>query len=145
MGKQVNYEMSYDSFLQLAQFALDAGCMIIRNNHSEEKQIPCKDISAVTTDCQNYYFYIPELYPIHEIQHKKDSNGKYYVADTMFGPFSLALIEASYSTEVGKQARVYVTTGYYDKSEMWFERPDLLTKTYDRIARKAKKLAQRIL
>ena len=145
MGKQVNYEMNYDSFLQLAQFALEAGCMIIRNDHSEEKQIPRKDISAVTPDCHNYYFYIPELYPIRKIKHRKDCNGTYYLADTLFSPFSLALIEASFSTAVVKQARVYVTTGYYDKNETWFARPDLLTKTYDRIARKAKKLAQRIL
>lgn len=142
MGKQVNYEMNYDSFLQLAQFALDAGCMIIRNDHSEEKQIPCRSISVVTPDCHNYYFYIPELYPIHKIQHQKDCNGKYHLADTVFSPFSLAVIEASFSAAV---SRVYVTTGYYDENETWVARPDLLTKMYDRIARKAKKLAQRIL
>ena len=43
------------------------------------------------------------------------------------------------------QARIYVTTGYYDENGNWIARPELLTKTYDKIARRARKLAQKII
>ena len=33
----------------------------------------------------------------------------------------------------------------YDENENWIARPELLTKTYEKIARRARKLAQKII
>ena len=145
MGKQVNYAMDYEAFLQLAQFALDLGCMIIRNDHTQKPSYPSAEISAVIPECQTYLFYLPELYPMDQIEHGKDYGGKYYLANTFSGPFSIAIIEAGFSIGESGRARVYVTTGFYDKDGNWIARPERLTKIYDRIARKARKLAKRIL
>ena len=76
MGKQINYYMDYESFLQLAQTALDAGCLILKGVYTEEKQNPCEDISVITPDCNRYYFYLPEL---GNVAYKIDSRGLYYI------------------------------------------------------------------
>lgn len=133
MGKQVNYTMNHATFLQLAQFALDLGCMIIRADHTEEPSYPSADIAVVAPECQNYLFYLPELYPMDQIKHAKDRGGKYYLADTFSSLFSLSIIEAGLY-------RVYVTTGFYDADGKWLARPEKLTRIYDKIARKARKL-----
>lgn len=143
MGKQLNYIMNYESFLELAQYALDLGCQIICNDHLDEKAYPCVDLSCVVSNYTHYYFYIPELFPAENIEHGKDCNGKYYLCTAE--PFELALIEASFSCHPSDRARIYVKTGYYDDNEVWTARSELLTKTYEKIARKARKLAQRIV
>jgi len=61
------------------------------------------------------------------------------------GPFSLSLIEASFSRNDKEKARIYVTTGFYDEYGNWIVRPELLTKTYEKLARRARKLAQKII
>ena len=91
------------------------------------------------------YFYIPQLYPLDKITHRTNCYGEYYLDDTFFSPFSLSLIEAEFSRNDTDQARIYVTTGYYDENESWIARPELLTKTYEKLARRARKLAQKII
>ena len=144
MGKQVNYIMNYESFLQLAQYALEIGCLIICNNHTKEPSYPCADISAVVPEYHNYCFYLPELYPVEKITHGRDCYGAYYLS--YYGTeFSLSIIEAGFSRNETDQTRIYVTTGMYDENKNWIPRPELLTKTYDKIAQKARKLAQQII
>lgn len=140
MGKQVNYYMNYESFLQVAQTALDAGCLIIRRDHTDEKQLPMADISAVIPECNFYYFYLPEL---GELEYKTDIYGKYYLNAS--GKLELAIIEAGFSKHPADQARIFITTGYYDEYEKWIPRSERLTKVYEKLARKAKKVAQKIL
>ena len=145
MGKQLNYIMNYESFLQLSQYALELGCMIICNGNTKAPSLPSAELSVVVPDHNRYCFYIPELYPADKIAHGRNCYGEYYLADTFVGPFSLSFIEAGFSLNDTDQARVYVTTGYYDENENWIARPELLTKTYDKIARRARKLAQKII
>ena len=145
MGKQLNYIMDYESFKKLSQYALELGCMILYKDFTKEPSLPSTDLSVVVPDYNGYYFYIPELYPSNKITHAISCNGWYYLKDDLFGPFSLSLIEASFSRNDTDQARIYVTTGYYDENENWIARPELLTKTYEKIARRARKLAQKII
>ena len=145
MGKQLNYVMDFESFKKLSQYALELGCLILYKDHTEKPSLPSSDLSIVIPQYNSYYFYIPELYPSNKITHDISCNGRYYLKDDLFGPFSLSLIEASFSRNNTEQERIYVTTGYYDENENWIARPELLTKTYEKIARRARKLAQKII
>ena len=145
MGKQLNYVMDFESFKKLSQYALELGCLILYKDHTEKPSLPTSDLSIVIPQYNSYYFYIPELYPSNKITHGIDCYGRYYLKDDLFGPFSLSLIEASFSRNNTEQERIYVTTGYYDENENWIARPELLTKTYEKIARRARKLAQKII
>ncbi len=140
MGKQVNYYMNYESFLQVAQAAIDSGCLIIRREHSEEIIKPTSDISVVTPECSTYFFYLPEL---GELAYKTDIHGKYFI-DYSFNQTGLAVIEASFSKNSETRARLYVMTGFYDQDGHWVARSERITKVYDKLARKAKKVAQRV-
>ena len=145
MGKQLNYVMDFESFKKLSQYALELGCLILYKDHTEKPSLPSADLSIVIPQYNSYYFYIPELYPSNKITHGIDCYGRYYLKDDLFSPFSLSLIEASFSRNNTEQERIYVTTGYYDENENWIARPELLTKTYEKIARRARKLAQKII
>ena len=145
MGKQLNYVMDFESFKKLSQYALELGCLILYKDHTEKPSLPTSDLSIVIPQYNSYYFYIPELYPSNKITHGIDCYGRYYLKDDLFGPVSLSLIEASFSRNNTEQERIYVTTGYYDENENWIARPELLTKTYEKIARRARKLAQKII
>ena len=145
MGKQLNYVIDFESFKKLSQYALELGCLILYKDHTEKPSLPSSDLSIVIPQYNSYYFYIPELYPSNKITHGINCYGKYYLKDDLFGPFSLSLIEASFSRNNTEQERIYVTTGYYDENGNWIARPELLTKTYEKIARRARKLAQKII
>ena len=145
MGKQLNYVMDFESFKKLSQYALELGCLILYKDHTEKPSLPSSDLSIVIPQYNSYYFYIPELYPSNKITHGINCYGRYYLKDDLFSPFSLSLIEASFSRNNTEQKRIYVTTGYYDENENWIARPELLTKTYEKIARRARKLAQKII
>ncbi len=145
MGKQLNYIIDYESFKKLSQYALELGCMILYKDSTKEPSLPSTDLSVVVPDYNSYYFYIPQLYPLDKITHRTNCYGEYYLDDTFFSPFSLSLIEAEFSRNDTDQARIYVTTGYYDENESWIARPELLTKTYEKLARRARKLAQKII
>ena len=145
MGKQLNYIMDYESFKKLAQYALELGCMILYGNAKKAPSLPSADLSIVIPDDNFYYFYIPELYPSDKITHGMNCYGKYYLEDKHFKPFSLSLIEASFSRNDTDRARIYVTSGIFDENENWIARPELLTKTYEKIARRARRLAQKII
>lgn len=145
MGKQVNYYMDYESFLKIAQAALDEGCLILTKKHTPEPPIPHNSISAITEDQTSYYFYLPEL---GELEYGIDKFGNYYV-QTVGAPLSIATIEASYSKYHDKTngdapfenyARLYIQTGYY-KNHEWIPRSERITKVYDKLAGMARKLA----
>lgn len=136
MGKQITYYMERESFLVLAQAALDEGLLILKNGYTEEPQEPCADLSAID-DCTEYYFYLPEIAPL---THTHTAYG-YYVNSFSY-PSCLAIIEAGYSKKASsiKESRIYVQTGTYNDDE-WIPRPEKITKIYNKLVRKVKKLA----
>ena len=141
MGKQLNYIMTYESFLQLAQTATDAGFLILRREYTTEPQIPSSDLSVITPECRSYLFYLPELA---ELTFKASINGLYY-PDYGFNPLGLAMIEAGFSCHSSDRARIYVMTGFYDENGQWIARSEQMTKAYAKIERKARKLAERVI
>ena len=93
----------------------------------------------VVPDQYSYFFHLPEAGPL-------------AILDTPYGPrvedgYSAtgnAVIEAGFSrlNEGGPtRSRLFVISGYYDGEEVWVPRPDCMTKLYDRLARRVKKLA----
>ena len=136
MGKQITYYMDRESFLVLAQAALDEGLLILKNDYTETPQEPCRDLSVID-DCTEYYFYLPEIAPL---THTHTAYG-YYVNSYSY-PSCLAIIEAGYSKKADsiRESRIYVQTGTYNDGE-WIPRNEKLTKIYNKLVRKVKKLA----
>lgn len=93
MGRQINYWMDYKSFLNVAQTAVECGCIIVRNDINVKKPVQSKDISIVTEDCKNYFFYLPEA---GRMNFKKYNDGR-EVADKGFTETGNAVIEAGFS------------------------------------------------
>ncbi|MCI8653782.1 MAG: hypothetical protein HFF11_08840 [Angelakisella sp.] len=142
MGKQINYYLGYEPFLELARLAAESGCVIVRCHYDREKQrwSVCQGgPEVVVPDQYSYFFHLPEAGPL-------------AILDTPYGPrvedgYSAtgnAVIEAGFSrlNEGGPtRSRLFVISGYYDGEEVWVPRPDCMTKLYDRLARRVKKLA----
>lgn len=153
MGKQFNYWMDYDSFLLVAQKAVDLGCTIVKVDLGLGKVIESRDASIITPYGKfkriDYYFHLPEAGAIKVLI----ANGKEYL-DYSFTAYN-ALIEAGYSFMVNEptgidgtrwkkeihRARIYCTTGCYDENENYIPRPDCLTKVYNSLVRYIKKVA----
>ena len=154
MGKQINYWMDYDSFLLLAQKALDLGCRIVKEDLDAGKVTQSNDIGIVTPYGKykriGYYFHLPEAGEIKVGLY----NGMERI-DSGFSATGNAVIEAGYSfiwkepegacgtREIKelRRARIYCITGYYDENGAYIPRPDCLTRVYNALARYVKKLA----
>ena len=133
MGKQINYHMKYESFLVVAQSALDKGCVIFKEYGGRVLQ--SKDISIVTRDCRDYYFHLPEA---GEVKWKlwNTLKGDIERIDRVYTSTGNSIIEAGFGG-----SRLYVISGYYDDDEIWIPRPDCITKVYHSLVRVVKKVA----
>lgn len=136
MGKQINYYMGFKNFIKVAQFALDLGCVICRE---ENKKIICSDhIDIVTPSVKRYFFYLPEAGELHvRTENGREEIGGYNASGNV-------LIEAGFSyvkhdRKTITRGRLFSITGYYDESGNWMGQPECVKKAYDKIARKVKK------
>lgn len=143
MGKQVNYWMDYDSFLLVAQKAIELGCTIVKEDFALGRVIESSDVSIVTLGNIYYYFHVLEAGDI-EIEM---INGQERLKRS-FSASGNAIIEAGYSFIVNepkkkeiRRARIYCTTGYYDDKGVYIPRPECSTKVYNSVARYVKKVA----
>mgnify|MGYP006928123394 CR=1 FL=1 len=154
MGKQINYWMDYDSFLLVAQKAVDLGCTIVKEDRDCGRVTESREIGMITpykNRCSaSYYFHLQEAGEI-EIQ---TVNGKEFLCHG-FNAGGNAVIEAGFSvikdepTGVCKtkrkkeihRARLYCITGYYDENGEYIPRPECLTKVFDSLVRYVKKIA----
>lgn len=139
MGKQINYWMEYDSFLYVAKTAIEQGCTIFREH--DGKVVQSKDLSIVTSDWYNYYFHLPTAGKV-AIETLADGRE---VLDRFFSTSGNAIIEAGFSRFFEDKritgSRLYAAGGYYNDIGEWIPRPDSLTKLYNSLARKVKKVA----
>lgn len=139
MGKQINYWIDYEDFLEIAQTALDCGCIIIRS--SSEKMMYGQSLHIVTEEICQYYFYLPEA-------GKMMSQQIPFPAEQVIGYNAAGntVIEAGFSfiNEKEKEitrSRLFTTSGYYDETGEFIVRPECLTKVYHKLVRTAKKVA----
>lgn len=142
MGRQINYYMEHESFLQVAQLALDCGCEIIKEdlNVRPTTVIRTRDISTITPNDWMFWFYVPEA---GKLEIKTDERGER--VDHGFCESGNALIEAgvSYIREDERQirrSRLYVQSGYFDGSDVWIPRPKCVDAVYNKLVRRVKKL-----
>lgn len=144
MGKQLNYWMDYDSFVLLAKKALELGFVIYRRKADKNgKLVFGTNIDVVTKDEKDYFFHLPDAGEIVI----SVCNGRETVNNGI-GKGSNVIIEAGYSYVNDKhkvkqitRSRIYCTTGYYDDNGVFVERPEVLTKAYNSLARYTRKLA----
>lgn len=134
--------MGYEPFLELAKLAAESGCVIVRCGYDREKErwSVCQGgPEVVVPDQYSYFFHLPEAGPLE-------------VRDTPYGPrvwdgynaTGNAVVEAGFSRvndDGPTRSRLFVISGYYDDEGVWVPRPDGLTKLYEKLARRAKKLA----
>lgn len=144
MGKQISYWMEYESFLLVAQKAIDLGCIIVKEDDKTGKVIESRDIAIVTPDKTGYYFHLPEA---GEIKIEKGVDGSECV-ERGYSASENSLIEAGFSRIINEperkvvtRSRIYCITGYYDDNGEYIPRPDCLTKVYNSLARFVKKVA----
>jgi len=141
LGKQINYWMDYENFILLAEKALELGCIIYRRRADEQGKIVYgNDISIVTANVSDYYFYFPQAGKI--------------VIDIINGRECIstihdsgqAIIEAGFSIihqEKKKitRSRLWCSSGFYREDGEYINRSEDLTKVYNSLARYVKKLA----
>lgn len=113
MGKQINYYMGFKDFIKVAQFALDLGCVICRE---ENKKIICSNqINIVTPSVKRYFFYLPEAGDLRvRTENGREEIGGYNASGNV-------LIEAGFSyvkhdRKTITRGRLFSITGYYDES-----------------------------
>lgn len=138
LGKQINYWMGYKDFLQIAQTALNCGCVIVKTVN--KKLVYGKSLDMVTKQESFYYFYVPEAgeLTVRSIYGRETIGG--------YNSSGNVVIEAGFSVQKDDQklitrSRLYVSTGYYDEHENFIARPDCVTKIYNKLVRMVKKLA----
>ncbi len=139
MGKQINYWLKYEEFLQIAQAALDYGCVIVKPDLGKIKYGQTLDI--ITEDKCRYYFYLPEAGTLmaQPIPFQSEPVIGYNAAGN-------TVIEAGFSfihdneKEITR-SRLFVISGYYDESGEYITRPECLTRIYHKLVRIVKKTA----
>ena len=139
MGKQINYWLKYEEFLQIAQVALDCGCIIIKPDSEKIKYGRSLDI--ITEDKCRYYFYLPEAgsLMVQEIPFQGGQMTGYNAAGN-------TVIEAGFSfihnneKEITR-SRLFAISGYYDETGEYIARPECLTRIYHKLVRIVKKTA----
>lgn len=144
MGRQINYYMEHESFLQIAQLALEFGCEIVKNDLKSRPAtvVRTRDISAITPSDWILWFYVPEA-------------GSLAVTTTDIGECvdhgytesGSALIEAGVSLilkdeKIIRQNRLFVISGYYGISGEWIPRPKCVEAIYGKLMRRVKKLTE---
>ena len=72
--------------------ALTLGCIIVKSDMNTRKVVQSTDISIVTKDCFNYYFYLPSAGPL-KIKKYEECE----MVDRLFNETGNAVIEAGYS------------------------------------------------
>lgn len=139
MEKQINYWLGYEDFLQIAQVALDSGCIIIRPDF--EKLIYGQTLDMITENKRQYYFYLPEAGKL--MAQQIPLQGRQAIGYNAAGN---TVIEAGFSfvhDEKKKitRSRLFVISGYYDENRDYIARPECLTKMYHKLVRVVKKKA----
>lgn len=138
MGKQINYYMGFDDFRKLAQYALDIGCVIWKQ---EKAKIVCgNSVDIVVPDRFQYYFSLPEAEKviIHILDSKRRIGG--------YDQSGNVVIEAKLSRiwhdrkEIAR-GRLFLISGYYDAQGKWIDCPECMKKIYEQLKRKVKKVA----
>lgn len=138
MGKQMKYYMEFNAFRQLAQYALDIGCMICKQ---ENGKIVCSNsVDIIMPDYKKYFFYFPEAGNLHiQLQDNKEQIGGYNISGNV-------VIEANFSRiwhdrkEISS-GRLFLITGYYNAQGQWIDCPECMKKVYEQLKRNVKKLA----
>ena len=142
MGKQIIYCVDYDTFILLAQKALEYGCKILKEDAKAGVITESDSVDIISKDCFRYYFYVPEAgkYVI------KKAGEKEYV-DQGYSSSGVTLIEAGMTIvrEAKKEmqrGRLFCVSGYYDEKGDFVKRPDCVTKIYNALVRYLKKLVR---
>ena len=137
MGKQINYYMEYESFLKVAQKALDLGAIVLKRT-SDGKILQASDLSLITPDYGRYVFFFPQFGPL-VIRDLENGQQKLDGFATASGN---AMIEAGFSRCEGRNingARLYIQSGYYS-NQVLISRSAEMTSVYEKLVRVVKKL-----
>ena len=139
MGKQINYWLKYEEFLQIAQTALDCGCVIIKPDSGERKY--GQTLGIITEDKCRYYFYLPEAGTLmsQQIPFQSEQMIGYNAAGNTVIEVGFSFIYDN-KKEITR-SRLFVISGYYDEMGNYIARPDCLTRVYQKIVRIVKRIA----
>lgn len=131
MGKQASFYMEREVFAELAQTAIDHGCIIIRKNANDEITMS-RSTNVINTHSSEYYFYLPAA-------------GSFN-SELPLGCYNAnanVMIEAGYTVGDGHtlfRGRLYLASGFTDADGKFIERPDCLAKVYRSLVHRMKQL-----
>ena len=144
MGRQINYYMEHESFLRIAQLALDCGCEIVKQDLKARPAavVRTRDISVISSSDWILWFYVPEAGKLGITT--SDSGER---VDHGYTESGSALIEAGVSLiledeKIIRRNRLYVISGYYDSGRGWIPRPKCVDAVYGKLMRQVKKLTE---
>ncbi len=133
MGKQTTFYMDREVFTELAQTAVNLGCVILRQ--SGKRIVSSTDTSIITAGCQQYYFYLPEAGTLDP--------------ELPLGCFNAnggVVIEASYSVRDSNYAlhrsRLYLMTAVPGDDGGFVSTPECMVVLYKRLVKKMKLLTK---
>lgn len=125
--------MEREVFTELAQTAIESGCLILRQNGN--KIVSSQDTSIITASCQKYYFYLPEAGNINE-----------ELPLGCFNSNGSMVIEANYSTrdkeDALHHAGLYLMTTVPSEDGGSIETPECMVKLYKKLVKKMKMLTK---
>lgn len=134
--------MERESFLQVAQLALECGCEIVKEdlNVRPTTVIRTRDISAITPNDWMFWFYVPEAGRLETNTYDCGER-----VEHGFSESGNALIEAGVSLireeeKVITRSRLYVQSGYWNVNDVWIPRPKCVDEIYNKLVRRVKKL-----
>lgn len=130
MGRQAHFYMEREIFIQLAQTAIELGCVILKQ--SGNKLVSATDTSIITAGCSQYYFYFPQAGELH--------------TDLPLGCYNAngnVVIEAGYTTKSGStilhRSRLYMMSGYTENNT-FVEHPECMETLYKKLVKRMKQL-----
>ncbi len=132
---QISYWMGYEEFVQLAQFATERGCLILKND-VDGKLLYETDANAITKNVYDYYFYIPQAGTL-----QTTCIGKKEWVDLTSSAH--LFIRAGFSY-IDKKKRKITRGRLYSRPCSYFEelpRPDCVTTLYHDLVDFVKKIA----
>lgn len=137
MGKQMTYYMSFREFLQVAQVALEEGCVLLPAWHTPEPPTPLRDLSGIDPSRGSWFFLLPGA---PEPTFVRDRNGDYFLSKITLDTH---LIETGFSVQnergLWSWERLYIAT-YAVEDGALVPRTEEATRIYDRLARLVRKL-----
>lgn len=132
MGRQIEYYMELDSYKLLVKKAFDLGLKVLVKEQNRFKIY--NDFEEINFSRNEMYFFLEEAGPVIITQNRYIDSSRSPLVETGFSFINEKKKEIS-------KSRIWVSTGFWNNSEEFMYRNEILDKKYSALMRYIKKLA----